>query len=352
MQKGMTVFMVGYAALMLGSAAAYILAGDNTTVVQLAGIGMAVLVFVLGFIAHRVSGAIGNPFNGLVMGKPLQVIAVWLGGILLGLLAVGLAVGLGFVQIDPEMGWFLQMSAEQASKQGNAVSASQLAGMKVVFQVMSIVGALIGPFFAAGIISLAFFPVYGWLGRRLLVKGLPHAFMVLGAFGIVGTAIGAFAPNPMIPEPNLALAIPLAALYGLALTAVCIWLFLMTNSAVVPALAFASFTSAFGACQLYYGDPQAHMVPPMGLADLIVLVIVAIGMWLTKVPGHKHMEVAAVAFDGTSLTSEQVSQIEAGRSASPQAAPQMQAEPDSEGIAAATEETAADSGTGDDEPDA
>ncbi len=311
MQKGINLFLTVYAVLIAANAAVYILAADNPTAGQLSGLGLAVLVFVLAFVAHRTSDAIGNPFNGLVLGSFKHIFLVWLGGLLLGFLSVGIAIGLGFVSIDPDMNYFLQMSAEQASKGGRAVSAADLAPMKVFFQIMALAGALVGPFLTAAFISLAFYPVYGWLGRRLLVRGLPYTFMVLGAYGTIGTMIAAFAPNPMIEEPNLALALPITALYGLGLTAVCLWLFLVSNSAVVPALAFAAFNGAFGACQLYYADPAAHMVPPMGAADLVVLLLVAVGLWLIKVPETKHMEVAAVGFDGSSLTSAQVAELDA-----------------------------------------
>lgn len=306
MQKGITLFMVVYAILIIASGVLYALSGDNPTLAQVAGIGMGVLVFGLAFLAHRASGAIGNPFNGLEFGKVKHIIIVWLGGLLLGALAVGIAIGLGFVKIDPQMNLFLAMSAEQASRGGNTVSAEQLSGMKVFFQVISIVGAVIGPFLATAFICLAYFPVYGWLGRRLLVKGLPYTFAILAAYGMVGTAIAVLAPNPMVPEPNLAIGIPIAAAYGIALTAVSLWLFLVSNSVIVPALAFASFSAAFGAFQLYYAQPATHMVPPMGVADLIVLVVVAIALWLFGVPKTEHMEVAAVSFDGQSLTSEQL----------------------------------------------
>ena len=315
MQKATTLFAAAYAVLILVTAGLTIAFSDNASVAPFFSLGMGILVFGLAFVCHRVSGSVGNPFNGLVLGGFGPLALAWIGGILAGLLSVGLAIGLGFVQIDPDMNMFLAMSAEQASKGGNAVSMDQMKAAKGFIEIATLVGAVIGPFFLAPLISLSFFPVYGWWGRRLLTGGLSKAFFVLAVFGAVGTLVSIFIPNPMFDERNLALAIPIGMIYGVALTAVSLWLFLMTNSVIVPSLAFASMNGIFQATAMYYANPQAHMIPAIGAADLIVLVIIAVAMWSFKVPDWKRMEVAGVAFDGTSLTSAQIEQLEQRRTA-------------------------------------
>jgi hypothetical protein len=314
MQKGINFFMTAYAVVILASGGLVYMFSDNPQVAPFILLGMLVLVFALPYIAHGQSGAVGNPFNGLVLGSFKHIFLVWLLGILLGGLAIGIAVGLGFTGIDPDMNNFLAFTAEQASKGGQTVTVEQMRSSKIVFEIMGAMGVLIGPFFLAAMISMSFFAVYGWLGRRLLVRGLPYTFMVLAGFGLLSSMASGLMANPMYETHNPMLALPLAAVYGVLVTAVGLWLFLVSNSAVVPALALAAFSGIMDAAKMYFADAQQYMVPPMGLSDILVLLIVAMALWMSRVPGTKHMEVAAVAFDGTSLNSAQLASLESGSS--------------------------------------
>ena len=306
MQKGISFFIGVYVLLIIASGAAFFFSGDKPQIGQYAGMGMGVLVFGLGYLAHRISGAVGNPFNGLELGKFKWLFLSWLGGLLGGLAAIGVALGLSFVKLDPDMTWFLTFVAEQTAKSGQNLPESAMGTMKLVYQVISIASPLVGaPFFAA-IMSLAFFPVYGWLARRLLSKGLLQMLSIMCVLGGLSTMASAFMKNPMYETHNLALALPIAFVYGVLLTASLLWLFLMSNSVIVPCLAYATFSAVVGSCQFYFADPVAHMVPPTGFSDLLVMMLVAMILWLTKVPDASRMEVAGVAFDGTSLNSQQM----------------------------------------------
>lgn len=306
--------MVAMAIIIVATGALMMLLMDKPQITPWLSLGMGLLIFILAYIAHRVSGADGNPFNGLTLGGFKWIFLVWLGGLFFGVLSVGIALGLGFVGIDMDMNWFLAMTAEQASQGGKTVTVADMTAMKGFLQIGSLIGSAIGPFFLAGLISMSYFALFGWLSRRLLVRGLPYTMGVLVAFGALSTLTTVFMPNPMVEETNYVLAIPISILYGVLITAITYWLFLMSNSAVIPALAVATFSAGIEACKLYYADPQPYLVPSMGAADLLVLLLVALALWMIKVPGTKQMEVAAVAFDGTSLNSAQLAALESGSS--------------------------------------
>ncbi|MEZ5337382.1 MAG: hypothetical protein R3F46_03880 [bacterium] len=327
MQKGMNIFIAVYAVLLVAVLGAAIALPDKPEVAQYAAGAMGLVMFAMAYIAHRASEAVGNPFNGLVWGSFGTQFKVFIGAVVVAVLAVGIAVGLGFTSIDPDMGWFVESVRSMSAEKGQPLPDNAIPMMLNIWRFSSYLGPVFGAPFLAALFVLSFLPVYGWLGRRLLTKGLPTTLAVMAGFGLLSSLSGAFVKNPMFETHNPALAIPVSAVYGVALTLVLFWLFLSSNSAVVPAYFLAVYSSVVGSAQFYFSDPQAHMVPPTGLADMIVLVILAAGLWLYKVPDWKRMEVAGVSFDGTSLTSGQLEQLEAGRSARSSGEPDPQAAP-------------------------
>lgn len=104
MQRGVVIFMVG---VLLGAGAIFAaglpLMESNPTLGGLVLSLGAAVPMVMAYLAHRASGGGGNPFRGLGWGPTGMYFLVWIGGLLVGLVATGLTLGLGFASFDPEM---------------------------------------------------------------------------------------------------------------------------------------------------------------------------------------------------------------------------------------------------------
>jgi hypothetical protein len=309
MKKAMAVFVVGnlIGAVVIGALLALLPEKQQ----QYGGFLMMLLMplpIVMAYIAHRTSGAPGNPFRGLVWGPASLYFLLWIAMVLLAVFAAFLNAGLGFAGFDPAMGDYTEMFAEQAAQGSGGSAPEGIEGMaRIIGYSTMFAGPTIGAAFLTAAMCLATFPWLGWLYRRLLVQGTAGATVTLALLWALTSASAGLVDNPATDELSVPVRAGLSFLSTLLAVPAMSWLFLRTRSAVLPALAYSSYSTALGALAVVQSDVNQLLASQLGLVPLSVFGLAGIALWIWKDPGGRDLAVAAVAVDGTPLTPEQVS---------------------------------------------
>jgi len=266
--------------------------------------------FVMAYISHRISGAIGNPFKGLVWGHTSWYFLIWVVGLIAGSFVVLIALVLGAIAWDPTMSAFVQASVEQAESQGQDIPSQARGFIRVTGYIMAFGAPSLGPWFGAAVGCLGTFGWLGWFGRRLLVRGRATAIWTLLILWALSGMAGGFLENPQFGDASLVFRLIATGALSAALTPAVLWLFFITRSAVLPALAQASFQAGMAALVPFQKSLNDMLAPPVGLLVPIVALCLGIALWIIKDPGGKELAIAAVAYDGTPLTPAQVKALE------------------------------------------
>lgn len=319
MKRGLILFaVVSVLASWILGAAAWAL---KDTLGQFSGLVMLPLIaipFLMAYVAHRVTGATGNPFRGLVWGNTSWYFAAWLLGLLAGLLVIVVTFGLKLATFDLAMTDYIAMVISAAEKRGQPMPSAATGALSIGGWVTLAIAPTLGPWFGAAMGSLSTLPWFGWFGRRLLVWGRSSTTLWLMLLFMLSSVAGGFVENPAMGEMPLWLRLVLMAVQGFALVPAMLWVFLRTRSAVITALAQASYQAAFAAVMPIMSDANVLFAPSAGLLVALGALLAGIALWVWKDPGGKDLAVAGVAFDGTPLTPEQLAEVNGD---SPQPAP-------------------------------
>jgi hypothetical protein len=323
MKRGLLIFAIVNVVLTALSGGVYIAVRDSLGVYAgLVMLPLAIVPFIMAYVAHSASGATGNPFRGLIWGQTWWYFAAWLLGILGSLLVTVIMLGLGAGKLDLGMTEFIQTVADVAAKRTGAPLPDQaMQFMSVQGWIQLITGPTIGAWMLGALGCLASFPWLGWFGRRMLVFGRAKALWALVAFYAITSCIAGLVANPMDVSWNTLpelLRMGLAALVGLSSVPAAFWLFLRTRSAALPALASASYQAAFAVAAVLTAERAPVLAPPNGLLVSLGALLIGMALWLWKDPGGMDLAVAAVAFDGTPLTPQQAQQLQAETTAATQ----------------------------------
>jgi hypothetical protein len=292
---------------------------------QFAGLIMLPIVIVpivMAYVGHTVSGAPGNPFRGLVWGQTWWYFATWILGLLVAGLALLITFGLGAAGIDMTFSDYLRAVTEQAAKNsGQELPAAAMQTMSITAWATLISAPTIGAWIGGAVACLGSFAWLGWFTRRMLVYGRGTAVWTLIALYAATSTIGAISQNPMDQGWDalpLIARMSLMALAGMSAVPALLWLFFRTRSAVLPALAQASYQATFAGAMVLMSDRVSWLAPPNGLLAALGALLVGIALWVWKDPGGMDLAVAAVAIDGTPLTPEQVKALQAESPATPE----------------------------------
>lgn len=331
MQRGLTLFVIiTVAAAWIFGVAAWLLQDSMGQYAGFVMIPLAAIPMLAAFIAHRMSGAIGNPFGGLVWGPGGWFFGLWILGLIAGLLVVVLSLGTNVQSLDLEMSEFVRYTAEQSAEQGRAVPEGQRGSLKIGGWILALGAPTFGVWFLAVIICLSTFPWLGWFGRRVLVHGRQTTiFALIGMFALTG-ASGGLLENPQMGDASLILRMIVAAVLAAASVPALLWIFLKTRSAVIPAVAHASFSMGLAASMPFLAGGNPIIAPPQGLLVSAVALMVGVALWVWKDPGGEDLAVAGVAHDGSPLTPAALAQLRKEETAAPvgAASPAPPTEPD------------------------
>lgn len=312
MKRGMVLFAVVVVAVAWLLAAGLLLTKDALK--QTAGLWLVPLMVVpliMAYVGHRASGATGNPFKGLTWGNTSWYFLTWIMGLLVAALAVAAGVGLGFNQLDPSMGSYIDMMARQAAQNAGGASSQDMAtGMRFIGYGTAIAAPTILPWIGAIVGCLGTFPWYGWFFRRAMVGGRANAILIVMGISLVTSIVGGFADNPMLADAPLWVRLVINAAAGIAFVPAVAWIFLRTRSAVIPALAISSYQNGLAAATPFLSVEQPLFASPSGLMVSGVALAAGIALWVWKDPGGQDLAVAAVAHDGTPLTPEEAMQLD------------------------------------------
>jgi hypothetical protein len=248
-----------------------------------------------------------NPYRGLVWGPTGAYWLLCFIGLAAAAAVLGAQWALGLFQLDPEMGGYIALNHEMALEQSGKDPGTAADGMFKIIGMCTAAGSLLlGPWLGAAFGSLGTFPQYGWLGRRLLVRGRATAVSVLMLVGAAGGAAAGLMQNPQFKDtPQWALLL-LYALVGAAPVPAALWALLRYRSAVLPAMLTSAYASGMTAAMPYMSDYSMWLSgPSAGLAGNVGLIVLGIALWVWQDPGGADMAVSAVANDGTPLTPEQ-----------------------------------------------
>ncbi|MBN2083324.1 hypothetical protein JW859_14095 [bacterium] len=311
MKKGIWVYIiiVVVASILLAAAAAAVQATNK----QMAGLVFLPLIavpLIAAYIGHRVSGAIGNPFRGLVFGGGGAIVGIWLLSMLIGALVVALSIGLRLQTIDLTMHDYIQSQADAVKATGQPVAANMMKSFRFIGMFTAILMPTIIVWIIAAFTCLQTFPWYGWLTRRLLVHGYPATFGILAVLFMISGAIGGVIENPQLGDAGMPLRMAILAVSTVAYLPGLLWLFFKTRSAVIPALAQAGFVSAQTAALPYLTNGEPLLSPPAGALPIAVALLLGIGLWIWQDPKGQQLAVAAVAHDGQPLTPEMLQRLE------------------------------------------
>ena len=289
---------------------------------QFAGLLMLPLMFVpfiMAYVAHTFSGAAGNPFRGLVWGHSSWYFVTWLLGLLAGAVVLALVLGLRMASWDSQMGDYVQMVADMSAERGQAIPEQAMGTLKISGYFTAFFAPTLGPWFGAALGCLATFAWFGWLGRRLLVYGrgtMVVTLMILYALTSFGAGI---IDNPTWNAVQVPVRMALMGLAAVATIPAALWVFLKTRSAVLAALALASFQGGYSFATPFLSEANPMFAPPLGLMIPVVALLAGLALWVFKDPGGMELAVAAVAYDGTPLTPEQYRSLEEHEHAAPSA---------------------------------
>jgi len=100
-----------------------------------------------------------------------------------------------------------------------------------------------GPWIGGAMGCLQTFAMLGWFGRRLLAMGRGVTVGVLIVVTGLSSAAGGLMLQMQNPDITPTMGVLMLALMGVASIVIQLWLFLKTRSAVIPALAYATFSS-------------------------------------------------------------------------------------------------------------
>jgi hypothetical protein len=332
MLRGMILFaVVSVVLIWLGGIGAY--AGKEALgkFAPLVMIPVMVVPLIMAYVAHRFTGAVGNPFRGLVWGNTSWYFAAWLLGLLCGGVVVVIALGLKFAGWDMTMRDYIAFVVAQSEQSGGSIPESARGALSIGGWVTAFGAPTFGAWLGGAVGCLSTFPWFGWFYRRLLVYGRGVALWVLLILTALAGASAGLIENPQFGNTSIALRVAVMAFGSLAAVPAVLWIFLRTRSAVVPALAQASYSAALAASMPFLSDSNPVLAPPAGAVVGIGVLLVGMALWLWKDPGGKELAVAAVAYDGTPLTPEDVAGLKKseGSSATPTAAQSTEAPPPS-----------------------
>jgi hypothetical protein len=290
---------------------------------QMAGLVMLpalVVPFIMAYVCHRMTGAQGSPFRGMQWGGS-GIATAYFVGLLAGLLTIVASVGLGAMGLDFSMDSYIKMAetsgGQDIPSQGEGIVRGM--GWATLF-----IGPTLGAAFGAFLGCLITLPLYGWLGRRLLVKGRGA---LIGTFVLITLATGwiqSVMPNPLDTDTPLVVKILLGSVAGVGGALASIWFFLRYRSAFVPALFGATFSGMLSVAVVLGSDVNPLIAPPGGLSAVVATWLVTLALWVFKDPGSgKEMAVAAVGADGEPMTPEQLEAVQAeqARYGQPDASP-------------------------------
>jgi len=328
MLRGMILFaVVSVVLIWLGGIAAYAAKDALGSYAGLLMIPFGVVPLIMAYVAHRFTGAVGNPFRGLVWGNTSWYFAAWLLGLLCGAIVVAIALGLKFAGWDTAMRDYIALIIAQSEQAGRSIPESAQGTLGISGWFTAFFSPTIGPWLLGAVGCLSTFPMLGWFYRRLLAFGRgPALWIILALFALAGASAGLI-KNPQFGDTPVALRVVLMGFGDLAAVPAVLWIFLRTRSAVIPALAQASYSAAFQAVVPFLTDSNPVLAPPAGAVVGLGALLVGLALWLWKDPGGKELAVAAVAYDGTPLTPEDVAELKKseGSSAAPIEAPSPEA---------------------------
>jgi hypothetical protein len=304
MARGMVLFAIVVVAATWLLGAAMLATKDSLD--KLAGLVLVPALFIpliMAYVAHRFSGATGNPFKGLTWGHTSWYFLSWIIGLVVAALALIVAVGLGLNRFDPSMSSYIELMASQAPQGGGASPQGAETGIRIVGYFTAFGAPTIFPWIGT-------FPWYGWFFRRAMVGGRANAIMIVMGLSLITGIVGGLADNPMWNDLPMWMRLTMTAVSSLAFVPAVSWIFLRTRSAVIPALAMATFQDGLLAASPFLSIETPMFAAPNGLIGSLVALAAGIGLWVWKDPGGKELAVAAVAHDGTPLTPEQVRRLD------------------------------------------
>ena len=273
---------------------------------------LLIVPLVAAYVAHNASGAVGNPFKGLVWGPKPMIFGAWILGLAVSYFAVLISIGIGLQQLDLSMSSYLDFVLQQNAAQGNDIPESAYGFLRISGMITIFGSPLVFVWFAAAMACLGQFPWLGWFTRRMLVYGRFQAGVVLAALYALTAMPAGLLDNPQLGEIPVLLRVALMGITGAVGVPLALWLFYRTKSAVIPAVAQASIQMGAAGAMPVLGGGDPLITPPSGLLLQAVILLAGIALWVWKEPRGEDLTVAAVAFDGTPLTPAMVASFEPG----------------------------------------
>lgn len=293
MQRELTTFV---ASVLLASglavAAALALPEQPPYLRSLPLIFLAPLPLILVYVLHRRTGEPGSPFRGLTWGPTPWFFLVWLGGIALATLALVITVGLNIGQFDPGMQDYIALNRAAAEEQtGESMGSAADGTFRVVGMVTAIAAPTIGAWISAVIMCLSTFPWLGWYYRRIMPAGRMSAIGMLMLLWLAFGAASGMAENPYLSAAPIWVRVLLTAVGSAAAVPALVWLFLRTRSAVIPALALASYQAALAGGSVFLSGADPTLAPPTGIIGAVLMLLAGIGLWVWREPGGADLAV-------------------------------------------------------------
>lgn len=298
MQKPVSTFVaVNLVAAVALGAAVYFLGPSLEDKAGYLAMPMVVIPFVMAYICNRMEGNPKGPFAGLTWGNTSWYFSAWALALVAGLAALFLSLGLGLMGLDPAMGDYMASVQDMMKEQGQELPESALGIMKVTYQITSFSLPTIAVPFSAAVLCLSTLPWLGWFGRRLLAGGRSRMLTGLALMYLVTSTMGAFVPIPAFSGGELPLSqrLVVSMLGGISALLATVWIFLRTRSAVLPAIAAATWQGTLGLATFYGSDVNHFLSAPSGIIPSAVAICAGIALWVWKEPGGEGMAIQAAA---------------------------------------------------------